>query len=272
MKNVSAHGYLVASSSLILHGLENVSTRSSLPPRLRTLRTCWEVWSKMLIINVKTLLITDPKLPQFLNNPTVHQLWHNAQYGLRRPQCIYRSHSSRSTSISSFKSKLLQLHWQWEMDLIAREQLVSSLKNHTVRRGFFYLTHLWIPRVLQWEGYGERLENTNVNIEFSFFLRNVWFIVYSLWSYMILCVKAHAQTGYMYHERALKFPIMYNKFKLVFDWICCSWRCVILLLITPLLQTCNEMTHWSDIWLYLNADGATVMTPGQCFQPNILYL
>lgn len=32
--------------------------------------------------------------------------------------------------ISSFKSKQLQLHWQWEMDLIAREQLVSSLKQH----------------------------------------------------------------------------------------------------------------------------------------------
>lgn len=82
----------------------------------------------------------------------------------------YRSHSSRSTSISSFKSKLLQRHWQWEMDLIAREQLVSSLKNHSVRRLFFFFTHLCIPRVLQWEGYWKDWKiSVSTHVAFSFF-------------------------------------------------------------------------------------------------------
>lgn len=60
--------------------------------------------------------------------------------------------STELRSSSSFKLEPLQLHRQWEMDLIAREQLVSSRKNPHVRRRFF-ATHLWIPWVLRREIY-----------------------------------------------------------------------------------------------------------------------
>lgn len=87
---------------------------------------------------------------------------------------------------------------------------------------------------------------------------------------VILCKSARGDGAHVSWQRALELPLMYNKLGLEYDWICCC--CVILLLITPLFQTCNEMTHWSGIWLYLKAVGMTMMLPCQHFQPNILYL
>lgn len=66
--------------------------------------------------------------------------------------------NSSSAGISSFKSKMLQLRWQWEMDLIAGEQFVSSLQNTL---GDFLL----ISQSLGVCGGRdmEKLENTSVN-------------------------------------------------------------------------------------------------------------
>lgn len=58
------------------------------------------------------------------------------------------------------------------MDLIAREQPVSSLKNHNVRR--LFLNSSLDPQGSAVGGILERLENTNVNIAFSFFLCSVY--------------------------------------------------------------------------------------------------
>lgn len=64
---------------------------------------------------------------------------HNAEYMGSIALCVYTSPSRNTTSINSFKSKLLQLHWQWGMDLIATEQLCQQSKNHNVKSFFFLL-------------------------------------------------------------------------------------------------------------------------------------
>lgn len=136
-------------------------------------------------------------LLQSHNKPaTLHQLWHNVLYS-RHPSLsaniyiytVCRSHSSRSTSISSFKSTQLQRHWQWEMDLIAREQLVSSLKNHHVK-SFFYSSP--DPRGTAVGGILEGLENTNVNMTR---FPSVMYMIHCLFT-----VKLHVRTGYKRHE------------------------------------------------------------------------
>lgn len=50
-----------------------------------------------------------------------------------------------SIGTSSFKSKLRWLHWQWRMDLIATERLVSTLKNP--QRQVLCSSHLGLPPV-----------------------------------------------------------------------------------------------------------------------------
>lgn len=59
------------------------------------------------------------------------------------------------------------------MDLIAREQLVSSLKKHNVKSFFFFYSSL-DPQGIAVGGILGRLENTNVNKVFIFFPCNVY--------------------------------------------------------------------------------------------------
>lgn len=133
------------------------------------------------------------------------------------------SHRTRSTSISSFTFKLLQLHWHWGMDLIARKPLVSSLKPHNVWILFFF-THLWIPRVLQWEGDWKYCKIPMSTLSFFF---SAMYMIHCLFTVKLrtavaLSGKSHVSMSYLHVSkgRGVKLHVMQNKLKSVFNWIC----------------------------------------------------
>lgn len=145
----------------------------------------------------------------YISCDTIHNM--DSVYLCIQPT-VFRSHSSRSTSTPSFKWKPPQLHWQWEMDLIAREQLVSSLKNHHVRILFF--THpVRISRVLHDTEKIGKYQCKHDILFFFFLLCNAYDSLpttvkrYTVTA--ILCVKHMWRVYYIYHEREYwSYPMM----------------------------------------------------------------